>query len=140
MILVAVLLSDVPRYRVVRFAAALGACSYSIYLWHLYVASTGVRLVERMLGAPLGFGAEAATYLVGSLAVGAFMARAVEFPALRLRDRWFPARDLGAVQNRDVGATQPSLDQAMRAPASDEIPLGRARLDEPIEASPPHAS
>jgi peptidoglycan/LPS O-acetylase OafA/YrhL len=140
MILVAVLLSDVPRNRVVRFAAAVGACSYSIYLWHLYVASTGVRLVERALGAPMGFWAATATYMLGALAVGAFMARAVEFPALRLRDRWFPARDLGAVKGQDADATHPDVDRVVRAPASDGIPLGLAHIEEPIEASPPRAS
>ncbi len=36
--------------------------------------------------------AGAAIYLVSSIGVGIGMALLVEFPVLRLRDRWFPSR------------------------------------------------
>lgn len=107
MVMVGVLLSDTPRNRVWRLAAAIGAYSYSIYLWHLYVASTGVRLVERVAGAPLGYGAAAATYVLGALVVGTIMARIVEIPTLKLRNRLFPARDRGAIENSRSHVVQP---------------------------------
>jgi peptidoglycan/LPS O-acetylase OafA/YrhL len=105
MILIGVLLTDVSSNRVLRWGAAIGAYSYSIYLWHILVSSSGVRVVERLLGMPLGFGGKVAAYLIGALAVGAVMARAVEFPALKLRDRWFPARDNGPLQHSLSAAT-----------------------------------
>lgn len=131
MILIGVLLSDVPRNRVLRFAAGIGAYSYSIYLWHLYVISTGVRYVEGALGRPLGFGAGAAVYLISALAVGALMARLVEFPALRLRDRWFPPRDRGAVEQGDPGTGGTVSD---RHGASRDARTG-ALVERPVEAA-----
>lgn len=118
MILIGVLLSEVPRNRMVRFAAGIGAYSYSIYLWHLYVISTGVRYVESALGRPLSFGAAATLYLVTALALGALMARLVEFPALRLRDRWFPPRDRGAVEQGDPGTAN---DRNLRAGVTRDV-------------------
>jgi peptidoglycan/LPS O-acetylase OafA/YrhL len=126
MLMVGVLLSDTPRNRVWRLAAAIGAYSYSIYLWHLYVASTGLRLVERVAGAPLGYGAAAATYVVGAIVVGAIMARIVEIPTLKLRDRLFPARDRGAIENSRSHVVQP-LPQ-------DITPAVGPRAEEPFAA------
>jgi peptidoglycan/LPS O-acetylase OafA/YrhL len=92
MLLVGVLLSAPPRNRFARWGAGLGAYSYSIYLWHPPLIYWGIPSLEHMLGTPLGFGMREAVYLGGSLAVGVMMAKLVEIPALRLRDRWFPSR------------------------------------------------
>jgi peptidoglycan/LPS O-acetylase OafA/YrhL len=91
MLLVGTLLCDVPGSRPVIVLATLGAYSYSIYLWHLYVLEWGGPVVEVAWGTP-GFGIQTAVYLIGSLAVGVVMAKIVEVPALQLRDRWFPRR------------------------------------------------
>ncbi len=92
MLLVGVLLCEPPRNRFALWAAALGTYSYSIYLWHPAVIYWGIPVLERILGTSLGFGVREAIYLCGSLAVGVMMAKLVEVPALRLRDRWFPSR------------------------------------------------
>jgi peptidoglycan/LPS O-acetylase OafA/YrhL len=85
-----------PRERIFAPTAALGAYSYSIYLWHLPVMYWGIPLVEQVAGFRFSLGFRAALSVTGSLAFGAAMAKLVEGPALRLRDRWFPSRASGA--------------------------------------------
>lgn len=97
MILVGILQSPIPSHRSVSLLATLGAFSYSIYLWHMPVQAWGIPLVERMLGMPLDFGPRLVVYFGGSFCLGIVMAKLVEIPVLRLRDRWFPSRSLGAV-------------------------------------------
>ncbi len=99
MLMVGVLLSDLPHNRFLTGLGELGAYSYSIYLWHMAVIEWEVPLVERVRGATVGFGSLAAMDVIGSLAVGVVMAKVVELPALRLRDRWFPARAKGPIEN-----------------------------------------
>jgi peptidoglycan/LPS O-acetylase OafA/YrhL len=75
-----------PRALPKPFAPALayvGFYSYSIYLWHLpFLALLGSLLGHRTLAVPL--------FYAGSIVVGVAMAKLVELPALRLRERWFP--------------------------------------------------
>lgn len=73
-----------------RALGALGAASYSIYLWHLPVETWGWAAAKRFLATD-AFGAYATFYLLGSLAIGFAMNRLIEGPALALRDRLFPA-------------------------------------------------
>jgi peptidoglycan/LPS O-acetylase OafA/YrhL len=86
--------------RVVHALAALGAASYSIYLWHMPLLRLGIPMLERMAGAPFSFGGRMALYLGGSLVVGMVMARLVEAPVLRLRDRFRPTRGRVAAVSR----------------------------------------
>ncbi len=95
MLLVGTFLCAVPPSRPIIVMATLGAYSYSIYLWHLFVLEWRGPVVEMALGGPSGFGIQTAVYLIGSLAVGVVMAKIVEVPALQLRDRWFPSRTPG---------------------------------------------
>lgn len=69
---------------IVRPLAAIGYYSYSIYLWHGWIA----RLLPRTTA--LAF----VGCLVASIALGAAMAKLVEYPMLALRDRLFPSRVL----------------------------------------------
>jgi peptidoglycan/LPS O-acetylase OafA/YrhL len=98
MLLVGTLLCNIPQSRIVVFLATIGAYSYSIYLWHLPVISWGIPRLEMVLGRQLGFGARVGAYLLGSLGVGIITAKIVEFPALRLRDYWFPPRSKGPIE------------------------------------------
>jgi peptidoglycan/LPS O-acetylase OafA/YrhL len=96
MLLVGVLLSSIPQNRFVVMATA-GTYSYSIYLWHVPLNIWGIPLLEYTSGRSPDFSVQVAVSIFGSLALGLVMAKIVESPALRLRDRWFPSRAGGAV-------------------------------------------
>jgi len=89
-----------PRDWLSGVAARIGAQSYSIYLWHAAVMGFGSVFVPRLLGRPTTFNESLVWYVAGSYVVGLAAAKCVEFPVLRLRERWFP-------------------DMQRRAPASD---------------------
>ena len=65
--------------------AYVGFYSYSIYLWHLPFLA----VVRSAFGASA---AGAAVFYAGSIVAGVVMARLVEIPALRVRERWIPAQ------------------------------------------------
>ena len=90
------LLIELPESRIVAIAATLGARSYSTYLWHLPMAIWGRSVFKHLVGMP-SFGLETSVYIAGSFALGLAMSALIEVPALRLRDRWFPPRDQGAL-------------------------------------------
>ena len=72
--------------RVIRLIGQIGVYSYSVYLWHM--------LVERIIAAlRLPWPIYAASYLVLAVLTGIGMSRAIEYPVLRLRERWFPVHD-----------------------------------------------
>lgn len=71
---------------IARMVASIGFYSYSIYLWHLPV----VRVMDSTLAGKLSPNAWLLTYLAGSLVTGIVLGRLIEWPALKLRDRWFP--------------------------------------------------
>jgi peptidoglycan/LPS O-acetylase OafA/YrhL len=79
-----------PRDWFSRVLARIGAQSYSIYLWHAAVMAFGSILVPRLLGRPGTFYQTFAWYVPGSYVVGIVLAKCIEFPALRVRERWFP--------------------------------------------------
>lgn len=78
--------------RALNGVAAIGVYSYSIYLWHWILRAWSPRLAQAAFGshvpALIDFGIYAAT----SIGVGVLMAKAVEVPVLRLRNRYFPSR------------------------------------------------
>lgn len=67
-----------------RPLAFVGFYSYSIYLWHFPVLAW---VLDRIHVRPY----DRLVFLAGSIAVGVLVAKAVELPALRLRDRLVPA-------------------------------------------------
>jgi peptidoglycan/LPS O-acetylase OafA/YrhL len=89
LLVVAMALSELPPSPVVRGLAFFGAYSYSIYLWHTLVqqsldqAQTSLNLLDWPL---TGF----VVYFASSLLVGTLMAKLVEMPVLRVRDRLLP--------------------------------------------------
>jgi len=78
-----------------RWTAALGAYSYSIYLWHVPFTAWIMPAVIRTVRGP--FLVTVAFQCVGAGLAGVLLARLIEFPVLRLRDRFFPSRVDAAV-------------------------------------------
>lgn len=88
-ILIACLSFHSPRSSALNATAYVGSHSYSIYLWHMPVLLWVMPALAAYLRSwPLFCGA----YLACATIAGISMAAAIEFPLLRLRDRWFPTR------------------------------------------------
>ncbi len=71
--------------------AFLGMYSYSIYLWHLPVSFWTPAIARRAFHVDPSPWVSFFLYACASLALGIFMARMVELPALKLRERLFPS-------------------------------------------------
>lgn len=100
-LMVGVMLCELPHGgivgRILKTIAKLGSYSYSVYLWHMPFLMWGVPLVQQAVGKPLGFLGAVSVYVIGSFAWGILMAKCIELPAIKLRDRWFPARTTSPV-------------------------------------------
>ena len=107
-LLLGLCLVRIPESGVVRVLAAVGAQSYSIYLWHEPVVSCLVPRLHVPLGGvhPL---LPAAIGFVVSIALGMVMAQLIEVPVLALRDRWTASR---WQQRQPVNAVPTRLIQA----------------------------
>jgi peptidoglycan/LPS O-acetylase OafA/YrhL len=89
-LLVGALATHQPLGRLGQLLSSLGRRSYSIYIWHIPVERASNALALKIHDPNLAWSAYAIVYLLGTFGVGLVMAKAVEFPALRLRDRIFP--------------------------------------------------
>jgi peptidoglycan/LPS O-acetylase OafA/YrhL len=72
--------------------AYVGMNSYSIYLWHPAAQSWGLHKLVRIMPFRSGVVAEVVIYVTLSLALGITMAKLIEFPVLKLRQRLYPSR------------------------------------------------
>ena len=71
-------------------AAFIGLYSYSIYLWQGIIGVYATRGMEKYLHFELTGFPRFAWYFFGCVIFGIVMARLIEFPVLKLRDRFFP--------------------------------------------------
>lgn len=76
-----------------RLMAWCGLFSYSVYLWH--VLAMRLMTVARRSGMSLPWPVQLAIFVALSFGLGIGMAKLVEVPVLRLRDRYWPRRAAG---------------------------------------------
>ena len=103
-LLCGMLMIPLPAFSGLRVLAFFGAHSYSIYLWHLPLRNTLLWL-ERTFAVDLGFWPRLSLYLAGSLLWGVVMAKIIEIPFVRLRDRWYPSRTAAPIESAPPPAT-----------------------------------
>jgi peptidoglycan/LPS O-acetylase OafA/YrhL len=96
--------------RLAAILASLGAASYSIYLWHMPVMTWGWTWLSK-IPAVRGFHWYLASCVIGSLTFGWVMSKLIEWPILRIRDRWFPST---------VRRAEP--EQSAEAPTTSAVP------------------
>ncbi len=126
-LLIAALVTPVPRRGPAKALAYVGSHSYSIYLWHMPVTMSLVPKVNRILGTTENWFVYAGVYLIGSVLFGIFMAAVIEFPVLRVRDHLFPSRG----RPLTASAAQPNQEDKNVPPSE--------RVDEIITLAEPAA-
>lgn len=82
------LISNFPQNRFTKLLGYVGSHSYSIYLWHYAVVTWFMISLD---GLGVHWLVYTPAYAVLSIVVGIGFAKLVEFPVLRLRDKWFPS-------------------------------------------------
>ena len=113
-IIAALVVRGVPANALTRTIGQVGVYSYSIYLWHLPFRAWGPDIYQWAFDAePLGDAGSFALYVGGSLVVGILMARLIELPVLRIRDRMAPSRSASAPEAGEI-----ALDGVGPAPAN----------------------
>lgn len=92
-LMVGVLMCQIPRNRAILALATLGTFSYSIYLWHMALMRWAVPSLRDL---SVSWQTCTAIYMVGAFVIGITMAKLLELPVLRFRDRKYPSRSVGA--------------------------------------------
>ena len=80
-----------PDWKFTNLLASIGANSYSIYLYHMVLSGLCITLIKQNTFAHAHFWLVCSAYFFGAIIIGITMARVVEIPMLRVRDRLFPS-------------------------------------------------
>lgn len=89
LLLLFVLKTDFSKIPFTKSIAYLGTFSYSIYLWNVPVQRWLMKAVISFTGIDNWF-FYSSVYILGTLVVGTGMATIIEYPFLKIRNRYFP--------------------------------------------------
>ncbi len=89
LLLLGFLKTDFTDNTLVKTISYVGTYSYSIYLWHLPVQEWLAKPLNNMTGVNSWF-FYAGVYLAGAVLIGILLSKIIEYPILRIRDRYFP--------------------------------------------------
>ena len=87
MLLVSALKTDFSKLPFAGSIAYVGTFSYSIYLWNVPVQNWLGKWLYNLTG---NWFLYAAIYLLATFAIGILMSKIVEYPVLKIRDKYFP--------------------------------------------------
>lgn len=77
---------------ILKIVGTIGYYSYSIYLWHMFVSSFFISFITNsIVGHVLPTGMAFTVYFSVSIITGIVFAKLVELPALKIREKFFPA-------------------------------------------------
>lgn len=79
------------KNKIITTIALVGTFSYSIYLWHKPFSGL-CQLPTAWWPGHLNEWGRLAVFFIASFAVGIGMSKLIEYPTLKLRDKWFPSR------------------------------------------------
>ena len=103
--------------KVIQGLAALGAASYSIYLWHVPVATLGYRYFSKATGIE-SYSVYLLIAVVGACLFGWVLNRIIENPVLCMRDRLFPTHSNAmTMPAADVVVAVPQIKNGAQLPA-----------------------
>jgi peptidoglycan/LPS O-acetylase OafA/YrhL len=117
MILVASLYSPILGTALFRPVVFVGARSYSIYLWHVPTGVWLFPLLRQYTADAVPTALWYALYVGGPVLIGTAFAWVIEYPVLKLRDRFFPSRSNPLLAEPASGATPSPVGMAPRADA-----------------------
>ncbi|MDR3577307.1 MAG: acyltransferase [Anaerolineaceae bacterium] len=93
MLLIGMTAVHIPNNKFTRMLAYIGIQSYSIYLWHASIDSFFIKLLQYFKILPvLSPMVHLLIYIPAGIGIGILMAKVIEGPFLKLRDRLFPSR------------------------------------------------
>lgn len=100
LLLLSVLRTDFSKIPLAKSIAYIGTFSYSIYLWNEPVQKWLTKAVISLTGNHNWF-FYFGVYILGTLLVGTGMATIIEYPFLKIRNRYFPTLSPPLVQTSD---------------------------------------
>jgi len=106
------------RNRLLIVLGALGATSYSMYLWHNPANTWFYGVFRKVTGIEHTYPLYMAFYTFSTIGIGYAMSRIIEWPVLRLRDRWCPSRSKALRQEDQPEKPTPHTPAPLPAPGN----------------------